>query len=226
MAAIKPSTTLADVARLLADPQLHQQWPQVAAHIASLLGAKHCAIVLAGSCHDGGGVVRAYGGAGAVRPHKVASAMLVAADDGGAPGLRHDAAARAMFVPVCVDGMVLGVLHLRASTPFTSTHIDTSQVVALLIGKALHLGRLQTILNSRFAQLALLRHGPSAAIALRHSRDTATLMAKAFYKEMADAGFPAPDIIGAASDIIAELTHTLKQNSARGTYSGGASPLQ
>lgn len=233
MAAIQPSmASLGEVARLLAGADLHAHWPQVAARIADLLGAQHCSIVLAGA----GKAVQAHGGAGAQRGqhrvHKAASAMLALRADGVLPVLRHDAASWALFMPVCVDGVVLGVLHLRARMPFTDAHVDTCQVVALLIGKALHLGRLQVVLNSRFAQLALMqqeqqpRQPRSAAIALRHSRDTATLMAKAFYKEMADAGFPAPDIIGAASDIIAELTHTLKQKGAHGTYSGDASPFQ
>jgi hypothetical protein len=214
MANDSSTATLGDVARLLARPEhLPEHWPLVAVRIAELLGAKHCAIVLAG----GGQAVRAYGCAGAIRVHKAASAMLAPQADGNLPVLRYDAPAKAMFMPVCVDGMVLGVLHVQGNMPFTDTHFDTSEVVALLIGKALHLRRLQTILHSRFAQLALLQHPAAAAIALRHSRDTATLMAKAFYKEMANAGFAPPDIIGAASDIIGELTNTLKHADGKTT---------
>lgn len=46
-------------------------------------------------------------------------------------------------------------------------------------------------------------------------RDTAALMAKAFYREMANAGFPPAAIIGAAAAIIGELTHTLKHGEKR-----------
>lgn len=193
-------------------------WPQLAAHIGNLLGAAHCAIVLG----EGGRPPRAYGRVR--RVHKVASAMLA---PGGSPRVLHyDAAACTLFVPVCVDGVVAGVLHVQGSVPMTEQQIDSCQMIALLIGKALHVGRLQRILHSRFAQLALMPRPPHKAIALAHSRDTAALMAKAFYKEMANAGFPAPDIIGAASDIIGELTHALKsEKSTRGTFSNGAGPL-
>lgn len=223
MTAHQPSmATLGEVAQLLARPaQVPEHWPQVASRIAGLLGAQHCAIVLAG----GDRAVRVHGDGR--RLHKAARAMLAAPADGGAPVLHYDAARNALCVPVCVDGHVAGVLQVQGRTSFTEMHFDTAQVVALLIGKALHLGRLDTVLHSRFAQLALMQHPGSAAIALRHSRDTANLMAKAFYKEMANAGFPAPDIIGAASDIIAELTATLRsEKNTHGTYSDGAGPFQ
>jgi L-methionine (R)-S-oxide reductase len=204
---------LGDVARLLASSEhLDDHWPELAARIAALLDVAHCAIVLAGS---GARTLRAYGCAGSMRkpagvPQRVltkAGAMLAQTQPSA---LRYNTADNAIFMPICGDGVMLGVLYVQGKQPFTATHFDTSQAVALLIGKALHLGRLQIILNSRFAQLALLQQPTAGAIALRHSGDTATLMARAFYKEMANAGFPPPDIIGAASAIIGAVTDTLK----------------
>jgi L-methionine (R)-S-oxide reductase len=226
---------LGEVARLLEGSEhLDGHWPQLAARIATLLNAENCWIVLAGSDDDGGMAVRAYGNDGAVQVKKSAgkgfarhpmlaraSAMLVPQPQpqahAPAPVHHYDAGDNAIFTPICVDDMVLGILNIqgkKTDLPFNEMHFETSRVVALLIGKTLHVGRLRKILNSRFAQLALMQPPASGTVtlghALRHPHATATLMAKTFYKEMASAGFTPPEIIAAASEIISELTITLK----------------
>lgn len=225
---------LGDVARLLeSSDHVEGIWPQLAARIATLLNAETCWIVFAGAGNDSDSAVRAYKNDGTIQVQKSAgddsglhpmlaraSAMLVLQSHASPRAHDHDAGGSAIFMPIRVDDTVLGVLHVQGSTrnlPFNEMHVETSQVVAFLIGKALHLGRLQKILNSRFAQLALIRQPGSGTAALRQAlRDpkaTATLMAKAFYKEMARAGFTPPEIIAAASEIISELTNTLKSRS-------------
>lgn len=239
---------LCEVAQLLEGPQhMDALWPQLAARIATMLDAETCWIVFAGAGAGGDTdddrTVRAYKSDGTTQVQAAAnsasahpmlaraSAMLVlhAARAG-----EHDTAAEnagcemgenAILIPIRVEDMVLGVLHVqgaRTARAFGELHVETGRIVAFLIGKALHLDRLQKVANSRFAQLALVRHaeagtngGTGAGTvtlrqALRQPKATAALMAKVFYQEMAKAGFTPPEIITAASAIISELTNALK----------------
>lgn len=222
---------LREVTRLLERPDLLDgHWPQLAGQIAALLNAENCWIVLSGSGNDGGKAVRAYGNNGAILMQKSvrdgsefhrmlarASAMLMPQPDAPPPQHDYDAGNNTIFMPICVDDMVVGVVNVRGekkNLPFNEMHFETSRIVALLIGKTLHLGRLQKVLNSRFAQLALMQNpAPRANTlrqALRQPKTTVSLMAKSFYREMEKAGFTAPEIIAAASEIISELANSSK----------------
>jgi len=222
---------LREVTRLLERSEhLDGHWSQLAALIATLLNAENCWIVLSSGGNDGGKAVRAYGNNGAILVQKSvrngsefhrmlarASAMLMPQPDAPPPQHGYDPGNNTIFMPICVDDMVVGVVNVRdekKNLPFSEMHFETSRIVALLIGKALHLGRLQKILNSRFAQLALVQNpAPPACTlrqALRQPKATACLMAKSFFREMEKAGFTPPEIIAAASEIISELTNSLK----------------
>jgi GAF domain-containing protein len=205
---------------------LDEHWPQLAARIAALFRADRCWIVLPTSNSDDGNTVRAYGntappmqgtageGDAYRRMLARASAMLMPDPDDPPSGHHFDADSNTIFAPICFDDTVVGVVnvHGEKSPPFNDVHVETSRVIALLIGKALHLGRLKKVLNSRFAQLALMQNPAQCALqrTIRQPDAVARVMAKAFYREMARAGFSAPEITVAATEIISELADDLK----------------
>ncbi|MES2263051.1 MAG: GAF domain-containing protein [Pseudomonadota bacterium] len=128
-----------------------------------------------------------------------------------------------MLAPVGIDGKIVGIVNACASTAkgtFTRTDLHLLEVIALFIGKSIQVLQLQTILNSRFTQLALLRHveeqvGGAMAGAYRHPDQVARILAKSLFKEMKQAGFDSAHIIGAASEIIAQLNANLARHSER-----------
>jgi hypothetical protein len=94
------------------------------------------------------------------------------------------------------------------------------EVLALFIGKAVQVSQLQGLLDSRFAQLALLREledsvGRGAATAYRQPDEVARILAKSFFKEMTKAGFGARQIVYAASELIEQLNNNLQRHRKR-----------
>jgi GAF domain len=143
-------------------------------------------------------------------------------------GQRH-----ALTVPVAVDGAVASVLHLRRDGPaaraFSDRHADGARLVAALIGNALHLGRLQGLLRSNYAQLALVHGGGSgtrstlAPVPLADAEGMALRLARSFYGELRNAGFNERQIIAAAGEVLALLSQDLRQRQAgRNVVEGGA----
>ena len=87
-------------------------------------------------------------------------------------------------------------------------------IVTRYIDRVVEVIQLRCLLNSRFAQLAVLgecgvpehRTLPAAS---RNPDALAKLVARSFYREMAKAGFCSRQIINAASEIISQLTDSL-----------------
>jgi hypothetical protein len=205
---------------------LDEHWPQLAARIAALFKADRCWIVLPTSDPADGKTVRAYGssaaptqgtaGDGAEYRRMLARAGAMLAPDPGMPPSGHgvDPGSNTIFAPIWIDDTVVGVVNVRGekNPPFDDMHVEAGRVIALLIGKALQLGMLKKVLNSRFAQLALMQTPAQCALQqrIRQPNAVARVMAKAFYREMAKAGFSAPEITAAATQIISELADDLK----------------
>lgn len=125
--------------------------------------------------------------------------------------------------PITINRRIVGVVnvngHLRGDT-FTLADLNLLDVVALFIGKSIQVIQMQNILNSRFAQLALVREaeknlGEPLDAVLQNPDQVAKILAKSFYKEMARAGFGSNQIINAASEIIAQLSGGLQRHSKR-----------
>lgn len=106
--------------------------------------------------------------------------------------------------------------HARGET-FKLADLKLFEVVALFIGKSIQAIQLQNILNSRYAQLALVQEaeknlGGSLKTALQNPDQVAKILAKSFYKEMTRAGFGSSQIINAASEIISQLSGSLQRH--------------
>jgi hypothetical protein len=120
------------------------------------------------------------------------------------------------------SGRVVAMIHV--SEPMERQWFDSDDVVLLdivtvYIGKSLQVAQLQNLLESRFAQLALAHSvGNTVGQVLATITQPAAIvriLAKSFYREMTRMGFGTNDVINAASQIISELSASLKRHAKR-----------
>lgn len=126
--------------------------------------------------------------------------------------------------PIPINRRIVGVVnvsgHMRGDV-FTEADLNLLEVIALFIGKSIQAIQLQNILNSRFAQLALLHEAEKsmeplgAGAAMQNPDQVAKILAKSFYKEMTRAGLGSSQIINAASEIISQLSGSLQRHNKR-----------
>jgi hypothetical protein len=98
--------------------------------------------------------------------------------------------------------------------PFTKEDFELFKVIALFVSKGIKARELQNLLNSRYAQWALIKHakneiGTPVTMAIQDPEGLARLLARTFFKEMTRAGFGQNHIINAASEIISMLHKNL-----------------
>ncbi len=125
--------------------------------------------------------------------------------------------------PIRLAGKPAGVLNISEPIErahFTATDCDTAELVVRLIGRILHVARLDRMLDSRLAQMAFTLEGRNDSVSVvelsTHEPDkVARMLAKAFYKEMRHCGFTSNQIIRAAGEIISELTGSLNRTKRR-----------
>ena len=125
--------------------------------------------------------------------------------------------------PIHANGKRIGVLAIadpRYKKRFNGDDLQLLELVALFLGKSLHILQLQHVLNSRFTQIALAQEadraiGSALAADGENADKVAKILAKSFYREMAKAGFSSNQIIGAASEIIAQLSANLQKHTRR-----------
>ncbi|MGK2952588.1 MAG: GAF domain-containing protein [Thiobacillus sp.] len=137
----------------------------------------------------------------------------------------HDPRKSLLSSPILINGKIIGVINVNApqmKRPFNLDDLSLLDIVALFIGKSIQVIQLQSVLKSRFAQLALIdetqkRVGDALAITAQNPDKLAKIVAKSFYREMAKAGFGSAQIISAASEIISELSRNLQKHSKRMT---------
>lgn len=223
---------------------LDEHLQRMASMAASMLGADNCSIMLAEdagqttprltvwSC-SGELPAAAYREATAGSPG-LASRVMTAGEalriDDIADSPFADCARRIddprrslMCAPIRIHADPLGVVNVSgrlADGPFSADDLRLLEVVALFIGKAIQVSQLQSMLDSRFAQMAVIQEttrglGESLAAGLPNPDQVAKIMAKSFYKEMTRAGFGSRQIINAASEIITQLSGNLHRHSRR-----------
>ncbi len=125
--------------------------------------------------------------------------------------------------PVHLAGKPAGVLNISEPSEranFTPSDIDAAELAARLIGRIIHVARLDRMLDSRFAQMAFTLEGRADSCSVislsTHEPDkVARMLAKAFFKEMRHCGFTPNQIIRAAGEIISELTGSLNRHKHR-----------
>lgn len=128
-----------------------------------------------------------------------------------------------MACPIHIAGGTIGVLNVSGEigrARFSAADFQYLQTAAAIIGRALHIARLNRLLESRLAQMALTLDGVQDACAVvslttQEPDKVAAMLARAFYREMRHCGFGPNQIIRAASEIISELTGNLDRHRQR-----------
>lgn len=137
---------------------------------------------------------------------------------------RHaDEAGGFLVCPVLLAGRPAGVINISQPIDrlsFSSDDQANAELAALMIGRAIQVGRLDRMLDSRFAQMAFALEGSTDAFSMlslsAHDPDkVAKMLARAFYREMRHCGFTPNQIIHAAGEIISELTGSLNRHKKR-----------
>lgn len=238
-AAADPLVRLQDLQHFLAAGTLEESLGQQAAMTAALVGAASCSVMLLNTGEGAGMRMSVYGRYGdqppaaltaSVAPGEgIAGSVLasgaalcipdIAQSDYAALARRHDGPPGSLIcVPIRIDGRIVGVVNAANPadvTPFGDTALRLLEVVALFVGKSIQVQQLQHLLDSRFAQLALLQEakedGAPARTTYRNPEDVARILARSFFREMTKAGFESAQIVGAASELIDQLHNQLQQ---------------
>ena len=119
--------------------------------------------------------------------------------------------------PIVLRRNIVGVINVsdpKTKRPFNLDDLHLLDVVSLFVGKSVQVAQLQSVLNSRFAQIALAQeanHAIGAAMASvsENPNQLAKILAKSFFREMTKAGFSSTQIIHAATEIIGQLNASL-----------------
>jgi L-methionine (R)-S-oxide reductase len=126
-----------------------------------------------------------------------------------------------MVSTIVLRGKIIGIIHacrpIQASG-FNTDDLNLFGIVTPLITKSIQVIQLQYILKSRFTQIALTKANESGireliAGAMQNPNQIARILAKSFYREMLSAGFNAGQIIFAATEVISELSVSLRKHS-------------
>jgi transcriptional regulator with GAF, ATPase, and Fis domain len=239
---------LQDLSQFLASGNLDDSLTQHMAMTAKLLDAETCSVMLitSGEGEDlrmtvsanfgplapaawRGSVGRGEGIAG----HVLASGRSLLVEDimnsqFAALARRADDPRRSlMLAPIRIDAKIIGMINVCASQEkghFNRVDLHLLDMISLFIGKSIQVLQLQSILNSRFTQLALMQEvqevqekvsGAIASTAYQNPDQVAKILAKSLFKEMTRAGFASAQIISAASEIITQLNNNLQRHSER-----------
>jgi GAF domain-containing protein len=235
-----PLVRLQDLQHFLAAGTLEESLHQQAAMTAAVLGAASCSIMLLGSGEGPDvrmsmyarhgqlpdaalktSIGRGEGIAGRVLAKGVALLVPDIAKSDLAPLARgqEQVGASLMCAPIRIDGKIVGVINAASTAgqpAFGDTELRLLEVTALFIGKSIQVQQLQHLLDSRFAQMALLqegkeRVGESVRLAYRNPEDVAKILARSFFREMTKAGFESAQIVSAASELIEQLNLHLQK---------------
>ncbi len=240
-----PLIRLHDLAQALdAGGSLEACLAQLAEAAAKLLNAERCSIMLLDEAETRSTKLRVYAAFGplpepalrqrtgpgeGIAGHVLATGKPLLVEDLASSAFVHAArrlgeGGRSLLsAPIVVNRAIIGVVNVsepKSQRPFNLDDLHLLDVVALFIGKSVRVAQLESVLNSRFAQMALAREAEAAigsAIAqVSHDpNQLARIVAKSFFREMTRAGFSARQIIHAASEIIALLNASITKHSKR-----------
>ncbi len=135
-----------------------------------------------------------------------------------------------MCAPVKLGTHAIGVVNLAGRSeapPFDEGDLSVAEIAATLIAQLVQVERLQTLLQSRVAQLAMARAGEEASNNFIAGRadlgQVAKMLARSFYKDLAAAGFEPGQIIEAASEVISQVSSDISRHKKRMDRGGASS---
>jgi GAF domain-containing protein len=234
-----PLVRLQDLQHFLAAGTLEESLNQQAAMTTALAGAASCSIMLLNSGEGPDmrmSVVARHGDLpdealrASIGPGEgIAGCVLATGEALLVPDIgksryallarhRDGAGASLMCAPIRIDGKIVGVINVAGAAgqpAFDDTGLRLLEVTALFIGKSIQVQQLQRLLDSRFAQMALLQEaqekvGESVRLAYRNPEDVAKILARSFFREMTKAGFEPGQIVSAATELIDQLNQRLQ----------------
>jgi signal transduction protein with GAF and PtsI domain len=128
-----------------------------------------------------------------------------------------------MAVPIMLNEQVIGVINLSfplEKNSFELLDLEILQLFAQQASQSLQIVHLQGILKSRFVSMAVTRE--IAEIQSEHSiavhpypPKLAKIVAKAFFKELTQAGFGTHQVIDIANEVLSLLQKTLNKHKIR-----------
>ncbi len=217
---------------------------QLAEMAAKILNAEHCSIMLLDEEEKDELKLRVFGNFGGlpdaafkqitkkgegISGHVLATGQPLLVEDiekseFATVARRLSAGSKSLIsAPIVLRRNIVGVINVsdpKSKRPFNLDDLHLLDVVALFVGKSVQVAQLQSILNSRFAQIALAQEannaiGDAMAFVSDNPNQLAKILAKSFFKEMSKAGFSSTQIIHAASEIINQLNSNLSKHSKR-----------
>lgn len=202
----RPKELLAELQRLARLSEVHGSLEahlyELTSAAARLLGAESCTVLWVSAEHS------AADAPTGIQP--------------GPPGDASDpstgSSGSMLCSPIRNSGHVIAFMHVKGPLHkpcFDSDDLWLLNLLAVYIGKFLHAMQLQNLLHSRFAQIALVHSVDETAAPVPHPGRIVKILAKSFYREMTKAGFGTNEIINAASQIISELSASLKCHAKR-----------
>ncbi|MEA5509246.1 GAF domain-containing protein [Crocosphaera sp. UHCC 0190] len=112
--------------------------------------------------------------------------------------------------PIILSKRVVGVINVSSPLTrksFNQEDLKLMETFALFVGKSLQISQLQTILRSKFVELAVVRdlveqEIPETMTIHPNPSKLAKIVAKSFFKELTQAGFTVNQIISIATEVL------------------------
>ena len=207
--------------------------------IARILCAKGCSILILAECDLSQTTLDSGPQFGPLpdllAKHKPVVYAATVTEPAAAPDRVYDihGTTESMVSAIVLQGKIVGVIHASLSLEpggFKEDDLHLFSLLTPLVTKSIQVIQLQNILNSRFAQLAIAQSSESAIKELmngmmQNPNQFARILARAFYREMLHAGFSVNQIIFVATELISELSCSLKKRSAKHKKQTGDSAL-
>lgn len=222
------STLREGFAQLSTDGSMQECLSKLSALTAAIVGARDCIILLFDEAEVPGAAFPDEACFGSLASRlsargKGANPAIPLAARGSASGGDAGGHKENMVSAIVLHGRTVGVIHARGplhQRDFSMDDLHSFNVVTPIVARSIQVNQLQNILKSRFAQLALSRMDESTTGNLTggivdHPNQIARLLARAFYREMLKAGFDFNQILFAATEVISELSTSLRKHSAR-----------
>jgi L-methionine (R)-S-oxide reductase len=195
---------------------------ELSALVARVLRAKGCSIILLTEeeAHSAEGSDRSGFGFLPGSPEGRRLSRLPEDVSGGAEA--REPRVESMFSTIVLHGKVVGVIQAvpQQQCGFGKDDLDLFSIMTPIITKSVQVIQLQHLLRSRFTQAALattddvqVRNILSGV--MQNPNQIARILAKSFYREMLNAGFSFNQIIFAATELISELSASVRKHGAR-----------
>lgn len=125
--------------------------------------------------------------------------------------------------PIFWGEQVLGTINVSnplEKRSFTREDLDLLEVFALFVGKSIYIAQLQTIMRSKFVQMAVVSDLTERAVQdsptfAANPTQLAKIVAKSFFRELTQAGFGTNQIIEIATEVLNLLQNNLTKYKKR-----------